>query len=253
MAWHISTSMSMSTSKSMSTYSLPSILSVSWLPLQADGDHPVALPLACHDKGVAAVDSVSFLTLLLQFCHCAICVIMQFTLSLWHCVLHTHPRPRLPRPGDRRAGLRSAVIGRPRIIAGGRHGRLGTLNVNHKSASALKSISVNQNQCESNAIKQCRRITARGQPFLPTPLVCLWSRAKSACKVILYLLAKPFPICLQSNLSACMIVPYLFAIHPVCKQNRSPSVMPTSCGQWTSASMINVNAEHLFHQRNPLR
>ena len=58
----------------------------------------------------------------------------------------------------------------------------------------------------------------------------------------------------QSNLSACMIAPYLFAIHPVCKQNRRPSVMPTSCGQWTSASMmINVNAEHIFHQRNPLR
>ena len=140
MAWHISTSMSMSTSKSMSAYSLPSVLSVSWLPLQADGDHPVPLPLACHDEGVAAVDSVSFLTLLLQFCHCAICVIMQFTLLLWHCVLHTRP---LPLPGDRRAALRSAVI-----IAGGRHGRLGTLSmstINQRRHSSSPSVSTQIN------------------------------------------------------------------------------------------------------------
>jgi hypothetical protein len=38
--------------------------------------------------------------------------------------------------------------------------------------------------------------------------ICLQNHSLSACKIILYLLAKPFPICLQSNLSACMIAPY---------------------------------------------
>ena len=49
---------------------------------------------------------------------------------------------------------------------------------------------------------------------------------------ILYLLAKPFPICLQNHsLSACKTIPYLLAIKPVCLHDRSLSVCNPPCLQ----------------------